>query len=405
MKRFTLSLFGFIALVAPLPAEDWPAFRGPRAEAISDAKELPTKWSKTENIRWKTELPGRGISSPVIAGGRVYLTAVSGFEQSRLHVLAFDADSGKKLWERQIWATHYTNCHPASNMAANTGVADGANFYALFGTGDLIAFDKDGNLQWYRSLGKDYPAITNQVGMASSLALWKNILFVPLENAGDSFVAGLDTKKGENLWKVARPKNVNWVTPLVVNTPDHVEVVFQSNEDVSSYDPQTGKLLWKHEMPNPNPIPSLLYTHGTVFAPGKEYTAFRPGQGSKATEELWTNNKIQSGFTSPLYYKERIYYLGGSSVLNAINPKDGTSLEQLRIQGKKFWASPVVGAGKMYLISEEGVTTVVELGEQMKIVATNELEDTIMATPALVNGAFYIRSDKYLYCIGEKNRK
>jgi outer membrane protein assembly factor BamB len=290
-------------------------------------------------------------------------------------------------------------------MAANTPVTDGDNVYALFGTGDLIALDRDGNMLWYRSLGKDYPGITNQVGMAASLSLWKNVLFVPMENVGESFVAGLDTKTGENLWKVARPRNINWVTPLVAISSDHVEVIFQSEKDVSSYDPKTGKLLWSHEMANPAPVPALLFARGNVFAPGKEFTAIRPGQPSKPTEEVWTNGKIQSGYTSALYFQDRIYFVNGAGVLCAADAKDGKIVGQLRINGKKFWSSPVVGAGKIYVVSEDGTTTVVEVGDEMKIVAKNELEDTLMATPALANGAFYLRSDRYLYCIGEKKTR
>jgi outer membrane protein assembly factor BamB len=403
-----MAVLGNVALLLlahRLEAADWEQFRGPRSEAVSDEKEIAITWNKTENIRWKTELPGRGISSPIVAAGRVYLTAVTGYEQSRLHVLAFDAATGKKLWDRQIWATHYTACHPTSNMAANTSVSDGENIYSLFGTGDVVAYDRDGNLLWYRSLGKDYPGITNQVGMASSLAIWKNVLFVPMENAGDSFVAGLDAKTGENLWKVSRPRSINWVTPLVASSPDRVELVLQSGEEVSAYEPRTGKLLWKREMENQAPVPAILFARGMLFVPGKEYAALRPGTDGKAPEVIWTNNKVQSGYTSPVYFRERIYYVTTAGVLNALDARDGKNVGQVRVNGKRFWTSPIIANGKLYITSEDGITTVVELGEEMKVLSKNELDDTIFATPALYNGAYYIRSDKYLYCIGEKKGK
>ena len=156
------------------------------------------KWSTTENVRWKAELPGRGVSSPVIAGGRIYVTAASTYRDRRLHILCFDASSGKQLWERQLAATGSTQCHPKTSMAAPTPVTDGKHVYALFATGDLAAFNRDGDLLWYRALQRDYPDISNQVGMASSPVLAGDTLLLPLENPGDSFALAVDAKTGRN---------------------------------------------------------------------------------------------------------------------------------------------------------------------------------------------------------------
>ena len=164
---------GVVILLLPAfaAAADWPQFRGPDGVGFADGNDLPEKWTATENIRWKAALPGKGLSSPVIAGGKVYVTACSGYQETRLHLLCFDAASGKQLWERQLWATGSTMCHPKTNMAAPTPATDGRNVYAMFATGDIAAFDADGRLLWYRALARDYPQITNQVGLAASLAL------------------------------------------------------------------------------------------------------------------------------------------------------------------------------------------------------------------------------------------
>src|SRR5262249_34067807 len=146
---------------------------------------------------WKAALPGRGLSNPVITGGKVIVTACSGFKQRRLHVLCFDEKTGAKLWERQFTATGNTQCHPVTSMAAPSPVTDGKAVYALFATGDLAALDLDGVLLWYRSLVSDYPDITNQVGMASSPIVHKDVVLLPLDNAGESFAAGLDAKSGK----------------------------------------------------------------------------------------------------------------------------------------------------------------------------------------------------------------
>src|SRR5262249_3279700 len=153
-------------------AADWPQFRGPGGTGISKETGLPVRWGAKENIRWKVDLPGRGLSNPVIAGGRVYVTACSGFEQTRLHVLCFDAATGKRLWGRQFWATGNTLCHNKTNMAAPSPVTDGKHVYALFATCDLFCLDKDGGLVWCRSLTRDYSTVGNNVGMASSPILW-----------------------------------------------------------------------------------------------------------------------------------------------------------------------------------------------------------------------------------------
>jgi len=163
-----LALAGFLLGVAVAAAGDWPQYHGPRGSAVSDETGIATTWSETENIRWKADLPGRGLSNPVIAGGRVYLTASSRPQESRLHVLCFDLRSGKKLWERQFWSTGNTGCHPKTCMAAPTPATDGERVCALFATGDLTCLDKDGGLLWYRSLVGDYPTVSNQVGMAAS---------------------------------------------------------------------------------------------------------------------------------------------------------------------------------------------------------------------------------------------
>lgn len=200
------------------PAADWPQFRGPDGSGVSDDTGLPTTWDVKAgtNVRWRAELPARGVSCPVVAAGRVYVTCCSGVRQDRLHVLCFEAATGKRLWERQFTATGSTNSHPKTSMAGATPVSDGRRVFALFGTGDLAALDADGNLLWYRALVRDYPTITNQVGMAASPVLYKDVLLLPLENAGDQSLAlALDAGTGRNRWKAERTRDINWVTPLV----------------------------------------------------------------------------------------------------------------------------------------------------------------------------------------------
>ncbi len=380
-------------------AADWPMFRGD-GSAVSPDTGLPTAWGPAEGLRWKVDLPGRGLSSPAIAEGRVFLTACSGPLQERLHVLCYDLATGKKLWERQITATGNTLCHPKTCMAAPTPAADGKRIFTLFATGDLAAFDRDGALLWYRSLVGDYPTVGNNVGMAASPVLWKDTLFVPMENAGESFVAGLDANTGRNRWKAERPRIINWVSPCLLTRGGQTEVIFQSHEDVTAFDPLTGKVRWSYKGQGLSTIPSPVVVRDLVLVPGGDLTALRPGADG-TPEVVWQATKLRPAVGTPVVYGGRVYALGGAGVLNCADLKDGKVLWQHRIKGP-FSASPVVADGKAYVVNEEGTVFVVLLGDEPKTLASNAMGQTILATPAIADGAIFLRSDQNLYCVGAK---
>lgn len=388
----------FFLIPFSVPAADWPQFRGPNGAAVSDETGLPLKWSASDGLRWKVELPGRGLSSPVIAGGRLYLTACTGYKQDRLHVLCFDATSGKKLWERQLTATGGTQCHPKTTMAAPTPATDGQRVFALFATGDLAAFDKDGGLLWYRSLVSDYPTIGNNVGMAASPVLWRDVLLVPMENIGESFLAGLDAATGRNVWRAERGRDINWVTPCLFTRNGQTEVLLQSRENLTAYDARTGARRWTYQGEGLSTIPSTVTAGGLVLVPGGDLTALRP-QDSGTPDVVWKATKLRPATGTPLVYRDRVYSLGGAGVLNCADLKDGKVLWQQRLKGP-FSASPIAADGKVYVVSEEGVASVVQLGDEPKVLATNTMGETILATPAISGGAIYLRSDRYLYCVG-----
>ena len=405
-QRWTgiLGVASALAGLTSVQADDWPQFRGPGGSAVSSERGLPTHWSATENIRWKVDLPGRGVSNPVISLGRVYVTASSGHQQDRLHVLSFDLATGKKLWERQLWATGSTKSHPKTCMAGPTPVTDGKRVFALFATGDLACLDAEGNLLWYRSLQGDYPNITNQVGMAASPILWKDTLFLPLENAGDSFAAALDAGTGKNRWKAARTRDINWVTPLLVKDGGPAAVLFQSQSELTAYDPDTGRVRWAYKGTGLSTIPSPVTGKGMIFVPGGEMVALRPAKDGTEPEVVWRSNKLRAGgYASPVYYQNRVYTFNSVGVVCG-DAADGKLLWDQRIAGPMS-ASPVAGDGKLYLVNEKGTTVVLEAGDQPRILARNQLDDeTILATPAIADGAIFLRSDAHLYCIGKKDK-
>ncbi|MBI1913301.1 MAG: PQQ-binding-like beta-propeller repeat protein [Planctomycetes bacterium] len=366
---------------------------------------LPIEWGKDKHIRWKAPLPGQGHSNPVIAGGKVFVTASSGFQESRLHVLCLDQASGKQRWHRQFRSTGSTLCHAKSNMAAPSPVTDGKAVYALFATGDLVALDGDGNLLWYRSLARDYPTLANNVGMAASPVLWQDMLILPLDNAGESFVAGVDVKTGQNRWKTARTREINWVSPLLVPQGNNAQVVIGALAELTAYDVHTGKKLWTYAGNGFSNTSTPVLGDGLVLAAGGQFTAVRPGTAKAGPKLVWQTSKLHPNISSPLYYDKRVYSLNPPNILVCANAADGKVLWQQRLAEGTYWSSPVAADGKIYAVNDAGTTTVVQVGDKPNVLARNALDDPILATPAIAGGCLFLRSDQYLYCVsGDRER-
>ena len=393
---FTLAL----SLALTLRAADWAQFKGPNATGVSPDKNLPLEWGKDKGQKWKAALPARGVSSPVVFGDRVYVTCSSGVRDDRLHVLCFDAHSGKQLWHRQLQATGGTSAHPKSCMAANTPVADETGVYALFATGDLACFDADGTLRWYRSLVGDYPTITNQVGMAASPVLVKDRLIVPMDNAGESFIAAVDTKYGKNVWKAERPREINWVTPIVRTVGTSTEVLFDGPMGLTAYDATNGEKRWTSKLTRGS-IPTGVLDGDTLYMPVGGVTAIKLGAKGPEGDPVMKAKDVQPGMPSPLVYLGKVYATNGNGIVMCADVKTGKLLYKERVKGGCS-ASPVAGDGKVYIMNETGLCTVIDgKADTYEILATNDLGEETLGTPALAHGRIYIRTDKALYVIGK----
>ena len=351
MTRCVFALSLSLTLAPALsPAGDWPQFRGPGGGGVSAEARLPAGFSAAAGPRWKVDLPGRGLASPVVVGHRVYVTASSGTRDDRLHVMAFDAATGAKLWHRQLAATGSTNCHPTTCMAAPTPVADAGGVYALFATGDLIAFDPDGNLRWYRSLVGEFPTITNQTGMASSPVLGAGKLVVPMENAGESFLMAVDASTGATAWKAERPRESNWTTPVVRFAGGKAEVLFQGKKDLIAYDLDTGAKKWA--APLGGSIPTASVNADTLVVPANGVTVARLRADGPA--ETWKAVRLQTGMSSPLLYDGRVYAANPKvGLVTCLDAATGKVLWEERVKGP-FSGSPVAGDGKVYVVNETG---------------------------------------------------
>jgi outer membrane protein assembly factor BamB len=408
MNRIALSLVLIGSSLAP--AADWPQFRGPNAAGVSDEKDLPAGFTETENVRWKAPLPARGVSSPVVVGGKVFVTCSGGVNDDRLHVLAFDAKSGAELWHRQYTATGLTTAHEKTCMAAPTPVADADAVYALFATGDLVALTHAGDQLWYRSIVGDYPTVSNQVGMASSPVLAGGKLIVPMENTGESFIAAVDVKTGKNAWKTARPRGQNWTTPTVRAAGDKgTEVLFHGPKGLVAYDLETGSEKWQWKSSGFIPSPTVVGTD--LLLAGGGVVRLKPK--GETWEEAWKVTKLQLGDTTPLVYDQRVYTTDPrAGAVYCTDAKTGKPIWDEKIIGAKqsFCASPVAADGKVYTLTEKGTLTVFKAGgTEADVLATSEVGATCLATPAISGGAIFIRTDdlkkpanNFLLCVGKK---
>ncbi len=405
MNRIALCVLALtIPTISPAAssAADWLQFRGGDAGGTAADANLPTTWNaeKGESIAWKAPLTGKGVSGPIVIGNKVFVTASSGFQQDRLHVLCFDATTGKSLWERQFWATGRTLCHPTSAVAAPTPASDGRRIFAFFSSNDLACLDLEGNLLWYRGLSFDYPHAANDVGMASSPVVVDDTVVVQIENQDDSFAAGLDVAIGETRWRQERNAGANWTSPIGVRSRDGKGgmVVLTSSNKATAYDAKSGKEVWTHEAGAG--IPSASANGDVVYLPGDSLKALRLNRGSLAAEELWANVKLAPGNASPVIYRDRVYVLNKAGVLTCGNDKDGEIIWQVRLKGP-FWSSPVIAGEHLYAFNQDGVTQVVRLGEKGEVVAENTLGENILGTPANGGNALFVRTEKHLWRIAK----
>jgi len=382
-------------------AADWPQFRGPSSTGAVDSASPPVEWSREKNVAWIADLPGGGLSQPVIVGDSVYLTSTSGPSNERLHVLCFDATTGERRWHRQFWATGRTVVNPDMRVATPTPVATADRVYAFFSSNDLICLSSDGDLQWYRGLMYDYPNATNSLGMASSPLLVEGTVVCQLETEDASFAIGVDAETGENRWKIDRFRKANWSSPVVYDGDDGPLVLLEGAKDVTAVDPRTGETAWSFDGGG-STLSSLVVDDGVVFVPNNGVTAFRPPSGSSNLETLWKSPKLNCSFVSPVVYRDRIYTINGSGVLNCGDAKTGEVIWQLRIGGS-YWGTPSAADGRLYCPTREGIVKVIDIsGDSGEVLAENDFGEPLGCPPALVGDALYIRTDTKLWKVVAK---
>ncbi|HZS09076.1 MAG TPA: PQQ-binding-like beta-propeller repeat protein [Blastocatellia bacterium] len=423
---------------AALTGTNWSQWRGPDGTGVSAETGLPTEWSPERNIRWKTPVAGRGHSSPIVWGNRVFLTTdiegevVSGAKavkhviegQDYVHpdsvgadrkhtfkVLCLDRDSGKMLWESTAYeGTVFDNRHRKGSYAAPTPTADGKFVYAWFGAeGDgLYCYDFSGKQVWKAAVNK---IATVGMGPGSSPVLYENLVILQCdEDEGkNSFIVAFDTKTGKEAWKTPRKVQAGWSTPIVVRTAQRAELIASGNEWIISYDPKTGKELWKMKGHESNAVPSPLAGHGMAYVyagfPVKKTFAVKlgaTGDITGSTNVAWQYDKGAAYVPSSILYGEYLYLMSDRGILTCLDAKSG----EVKYEGGRipipatFTASPVAFDGKILLTSEDGDTFVIKAGPKHEVIATNSVGEPVFASPAISDGMIFIRGEKNLYCIG-----
>ena len=402
MKPLLLTLVSSLTLSlhSGSAAADWPQFRGPNGNGVVEDATLPTKLDG-RSIAWAAELPGRGLSSPIIIRDRVVVTCSSGPKQERLHVLCFSAVDGSKLWERQFWATGRTMAHEKTCVAAPTPASDGRRIFTIFSSNDLLCLDFEGNLLWLRGLTRDYPNASNSLGMSSSLAVADDVLIAMVENDTESFTAGLDTATGVNKWKLSRPKMANWTSPVVLKSPGRPTVVaLQSGKGVTAVEPATGRLVWDYT-DGASTIPSSTPSRGILYVPSHGLTALQPAADGQTPKQLWRSAQLRPSTSSPVVVRDQIFTLNDAGVLTCGSTGDGARLWQLRLKGQ-FSATPVAAGKFLYCVNEKGLVQVVDSSApEGAVVSELDLGNAILSTPSIAHDAVYLRSDAKLWKLGK----
>ena len=377
-------------------------FRGNHGNGLADNERLPTRWSTTENLAWKVELPGRGPSSPIVVSDRVVITCSSGVHQDRFHVICLDAATGQQLWHRQFWATGRTLTHPDCSNATPTPASDGKLVFAFSSSNDLVCLDLEGNLRWYRGLAYDYPKAGNDIGMSSSLVVAGDVVVVQMDNQGDPFAAGIETSTGQTRWRFPRDPVPSWSSPTLLREADGTvaAVLFQSPNGLTAIEPGSGKLLWQYEA-KCDGITSPVVTTDHIFLASQGITRLDVEKPAQLPFEAWNANPLAPRAISPVVSGDRIYSVNSAGVLICGDVADGSAVWRLRLEGK-FWASPVLSGNHLYLVNDKGMAQVVDISNRGQVVFRYDFGERIQATPAAAGDALYFRSDRHMWKIGRK---
>ena len=435
-----LVAFGFTVATAGAlgqavnPLAQWGQWRGPLATGAAPKADPPVEWSETKNIRWKTKLPGLGHSSPVVWGSLVFVTTAemtgakkpfTGVTPDGAHnnmnplfdhqfaVMAIDRHTGAVVWRRTVATRQpHESTHESATWASNSPVTDGEHVLSFFGSNGLYCLDTGGRLLWSRDLGD--MQVKHGHGEGASPLLHGETVVVNWDHEGASVIVALAKRTGEELWRQPRDEVTSWATPIVVTHDGQAQVVVSGTRRVRGYDLKTGAVIWEAGGLPGNIVASPVGADGMVFAAGsyekQTLLAIRltgaKGELTGTQQIAWQKNRSTPYVPSPLLYDGWLYYLRHyQGVLSRVNAKTGDEPSGPFRLGSVFniYSSPVAAAGRIYVTDRNGKTLVMSNDAEPKALTLNKLDDRFSASAALVGDAIFLRGEKFLYCIGEKD--
>lgn len=431
---FWLSCGFVIAGLAPTHAADeyWPQWRGPLGTGAAPHADPPIEWSETKNIRWKAPLPGKGHSTPVIWGDRIFLTTAipygetlppkhstapgthDGVPVTQRHefaVLAVNRRNGKILWQKTVFKKlPHEGGHYTGSLASNSAVTDGQHVYAFFGSHGLYCLDMNGNIKWQKQFGE--MQTKHGHGESSSPVLHDDLVFINWDHDGPCFVVAFDKRTGDQKWKANRDEETSWSSPIVVENDGQAMLIVAGTNRVRAYNPANGKVIWECGGLSSNIVATPVAAAGMLFA-GSSYEkkallAIRldraKGDITGSDRIAWSRSKGTPYVPSPLLYGDSLYYLthyqGILSRVDAVTGVDKPGAFRLGSMGN-IYASPVAGGGRVYVTDLDGRTIVVNHDDHPKPLAVNQLDEEFAASAAIVGKELFLRGKQYLYCIAE----
>lgn len=414
-----LSICVLLLLVATgANAENWPQFRGANTQGHSREKSVPLRWTATENVAWKTPIPGESWYSPIVWGEHVFLTTTTE-DGYRCHVLALDRKTGKILWDKEVFQQKLSRKEQRNSYATPTPATDGERVYVCFGDGSFAALTFAGDIVW---TNRDY-AFYGQHGLGTSPILYKNLLIMARDGSSDgedrtlgwqkpwdkSYLIALATKTGKERWRGIRGlSRISHGAPCIWEQGGKAQVISEAGDVLQGFDVQTGERLWSSKVIGEGKVPSMVIGDGLAFTAGgwggkETIKAFKlGGKGDlQETNLAWEQKKGMPKVPSMLYQKPYLFTITDGGVAACLKADTGEVVWQERVGGN-FSASPVLAEGRIYFLGDNGETTVIEAGPKFNVLARNPLGESVQASPAISQGQIFIRTESSLFCIGAK---
>ena len=378
---------------------NFPSFRGPGGNGVAFQKNIPISWdgSSGKNVRWKTEIPLPGYNSPIIWNDKIYL---SGARENQREVYCFDTETGKILWTANLSKIpgspgQNPKVTPETGLAAPTLTTDGHRIYAIFANGDLAALNNEGKIVWAKNLGLP----KNHYGHSSSLIMYSNLLIIQYDQSESGKVMAFNGKTGEKVWETSRDVKVSWASPVLVNTGNRMELLLAAEPNVVSYDPATGKELWKLDCISGEVGPSVAYANGMVFSIN-EYSKLAALRLGKNPSLAWEDNEYLSDVPSPVAINDIVIVVTSYGVIVCYDAATGKKHWVKELE-KSVYSSPMIADGKIYVLDKLGIMHIFRAEKTMELLGESVLGEGSACTPAFGNGRIYIRGNKHLFCIGK----